>query len=222
MGLAKVFFWGMMISFLGTLPLSTLNVAAMQISMHEGIRYAMYFSLGTIFIEMIYVRIALVGISWVKKQKKLFRWLEWLTFIIVAGLATGSFIAAMEQHSQGNVVLNNHLNRFALGMILSAITPMHIPFWFGWSTVLFTKGILKPDNTHYNLYIIATGIGTFIANCIFIFGGKYLVDQLAKNQNILNLIIGGIFAITAIIQLIKILLHKDVAEKLSSLDTPTR
>ena len=75
MGLAKVFFWGMVVSFLGTLPLSTLNIAAMQISMQESIRNAMYFSLGTIFTEMIYVRIALVGISWVKKQKNLFNFL---------------------------------------------------------------------------------------------------------------------------------------------------
>ncbi len=37
------------------------------------------------------------------------------------------------------------------------------------------------------------------------------------NQNILNYVIGGIFAITAIIQLIKILTHKDAAEKLEHL-----
>ena len=218
MSLVKVFFWGMMISFLGTLPLSTLNVAAMQICMQESIRNAMFFSLGTIFIEMIYVRIALVGISWVKKQKKLFKWLEWLTFAIVLLLAIGSFIAASKQYEAKNIIFNNHMNRFMLGMFLSAITPMHIPFWFGWSTVLFTKKILRPHKSFYNLYIIGTGIGTFIANCIFIFGGKYLVQKLNANQNILNWIIGGIFTVTAMIQLIKIVLHKDAAEKLNTLN----
>jgi len=76
MGFAKVFFWGMIISFLGTLPLSTLNVAAMQISSQEGIAKAMYFSLGTLLTEMIYVRISLVGINRILRQKKLFRWME--------------------------------------------------------------------------------------------------------------------------------------------------
>lgn len=218
MGLAKVFFWGMIISFLGTLPLSTLNVAAMQISLQESIRNAMYFSLGSIFTELIYVRIALVGINWVRKQKKLFRWLEWLTFAIVLLLAIGSFIAATREHEAKNIILNNHMNRFILGMFLSAITPMHIPFWFGWSTVLFTKKILKPINSYYHLYIIGTGIGTFIANLIFIFGGKYIVEKLNTNQHTLNWIIGGIFAITALIQLIKILYHKDVAERLNTLN----
>ncbi len=56
-----------------------------------------------------------------------------------------------------------------------------------------------------------------MGNCVFIFGGKYLVDKLNANQNILNYVIGGIFAITAIIQLIKIITHKDAAEKLERL-----
>jgi threonine/homoserine/homoserine lactone efflux protein len=217
MGLVKVFFWGLVISFLGTLPLSTLNVAAMQISVQEGVQKAMNFSLGTIFTEMIYVGVALVGINWVRKQKKLFRWLEWITFIIVAALAIGSFIAATKQYESKNIILNNHMNRFVLGLILSAVTPMHIPFWFGWSTVLFTKKILQPIRYYYYLYIVGSGIGTFMANCIFIFGGKYIVEKLNANQNTLNWIIGGIFAVTAMIQLIKILLHKDVAEKLDTL-----
>lgn len=217
MGLAKVFFWGMIISFLGTLPLSTLNVAAMQISMQESVHNAMFFSLGSIFTEMIYVGVALVGINWVRKQKNLFKWLEWITFSIVVMLAIGSFIAATKEYQAKNIILNNHMNRFVLGLFLSAVTPMHIPFWFGWSTVLFTKKILQPKRSYYNLYILGSGIGTFIANCIFIFGGKYIVEKFNANQNTLNWIVGGIFAVTALIQLIKILLHKDLAEKLSDL-----
>ena len=61
MGLVKVFFWGMMVSFLGTLPLGTLNVAAMQISVQESILHGIYFSCGSLLTEMIYVRISLGG-----------------------------------------------------------------------------------------------------------------------------------------------------------------
>lgn len=66
MALARLFFGGMFISLLGTL---TLNVTAMQISLQEGVRNAMYFSVGTLLTEMIYVRISLIGINWVRKQK---------------------------------------------------------------------------------------------------------------------------------------------------------
>lgn len=217
MRLIKIFFWGMIISFLGSLPLGTLNVAAMQISVQENIRNAIYFSLGSLLVEMIYVRISLVGINWIRKQKKLFRWMEWIALAIVVALAIGSFIAAMQPHHAKNVMLNNNINRFLLGILLSAISPMQIPFWFGWSTVLFTKNILLPKNSHYNFYIVGIGLGTLFGNFVFIFGGKWIVQRLNANQSLMNWIIGGIFAITAIIFLIKILLNKDAAEKLEGI-----
>lgn len=225
MKLFRVFYWGLFVSFLGSLPLGTLNVLAMKISVEEGIKYAIYFSLGSLLTEMIYVRISLVGINWIRKQKKIFKWLEWITFFIVMALAIGSFMTAMKHHSSSANMQNNlpDMNRFLLGIILSSISPMQIPFWFGWSTVLFTKKILLPNNTNYNLYIIGIGLGTLAGNCVFIFGGKYLVEKLNANQNMLNWVIGGIFAFTALIQLAKIILHKDAAEKLDHIgeDSPS-
>ena len=217
MRLVKVFFWGMLVSFLGSLPLGTLNVAAMQISVQENISNAIYFSLGSLLTEMIYVRASLVGINWIRKQKVLFKWMEWITLGIVLALATGSFIAATHEHHAKNVILNNDMHRFFLGLLLSSISPMQIPFWFGWSTVLFSKKILQPKNSFYNLYIIGIGLGTLMGNCVFIFGGKYIVEKLDANQNILNWVIGGIFALTAIIQLARILLHKDAVDKIEKM-----
>ena len=219
MKLARVFFWGMMISFLGSLPLGTLNILAMKISVEEDIKNAIYFSCGSLLTEMIYVRISLVGIDWIRKQKKIFKWLEWITFFIVVALAVGSFMTALKNHPSGQSVENNlpDIHRFLLGIFLSAISPMQIPFWFAWSTILFTRKILQPNNANYNLYIVGIGLGTLLGNSVFIFGGKWIVGKLHTNQNILNYVIGGIFTLTAIIQLIRILTHKGAAEKIGHL-----
>lgn len=140
--------------------------------------------------------------------------MEWITVAIILALAIGSFAAAMKTHPAKNVILNNNINRYFLGVMLSAINPVQIPFWFGWSTVLFTKKILQPKNSFYNLYIVGIGMGTLMGNCVFIFGGKWIVGKLNGNQNLLNWIIGGIFLVTAIIFLIKILLHKNGMKKI--------
>ena len=97
---------------------------------------------------------------------------------------------------------------------MSAVNPVQIPFWFGWSTVLFTKKILLPRNDHYNTYIVGIGIGTFIGNLIFIFGGQLIADKISNNQHILNWVIGGIFLLTALIQIWKIWRKKDAAHQL--------
>jgi len=210
----KIFFTGLLVSFLGSLPLGTLNIAAMQISVSDGVTSAMLFSAGSLLVEIIYVRISLVAIDWIRRQEKILKILEWVTLLIVVALAVSSFYAALHPNVKENVVLSSPMPKFFLGMLMCAVNPVQIPFWFGWSTVLFTKKVLLPRNDHYNSYIIGIGLGTFIGNCIFIFGGLLIANKISNNQHIMNWVIGGIFAITAIIQLWKILKHKDAVHQL--------
>ncbi len=212
--LLKIFFTGMLVSFLGSLPLGTLNIAAMQISVSDGVGPAMLFSAGSLLVEIIYVRISLVAMDWIRKQEKILKALEWLTLLIVVALAVSSFYAALHPSNKDNVILSSTLPKFLLGVVMCAVNPVQIPFWFGWSTVLFTKKILQPRKDHYNSYIIGIGLGTFIGNCIFIFGGLLIASRINNNQHILNWVIGGIFAITALIQIWRMVKQKDVVHKI--------
>ncbi len=198
--LFRAFSYGLFISFLGTLPLGTLNIAAMQISVTDGLRPALMFALGALLVEMIYVRLSLVAMDWVRKQEKLFRWLEWATLLIILVLAAASFVAATSPVVEKNVILSSTLPRFWLGVSMSALNPVQIPFWFGWSSVLFGKNILQTKESFYNTYIAGIGLGTLFGNSVFIFGGRLMVDKLNANQNTLHWIIGGVFAVTAMIQ----------------------
>jgi threonine/homoserine/homoserine lactone efflux protein len=210
----RIFCWGLLISFLGSLPLGTLNIAAMQIGIQENITNAVYFSIGSLLVEMVYVRISLVGIDWVRKQERLMKLMEWITLAIVIGLAIGSFMAAAAgSPEEKNVFLKNNIHRFLLGMMMCAINPVQIPFWFGWSTVLFSKKILAPVPLQYNSYIVGIGLGTLLGNFVFIFGGKWIVQRIANSGQYLNWVIGGIFAITAILQIIKMVTKKDAITK---------
>jgi threonine/homoserine/homoserine lactone efflux protein len=213
--LRKIFFTGMLVSFLGSLPLGTLNIAAMQISISEGVTSAVLFSVGSLLSEIIYVRLSLVAMDWIRKQERIFRILEWVTLAIVLALAASSFYSALHPGQTENVILSSTaLPHIVLGFMMSAVNPVQIPFWFGWSTVLFTKKILLPRSDHYNAYIIGIGIGTFIGNCVFIFGGLLIASTISNNQNVLNWVIGGIFTITALIQIWKMSRKKDAVHQL--------
>jgi threonine/homoserine/homoserine lactone efflux protein len=210
----KILFWGFLISFIGTLPLGTLNVAAMQISISDGISPALWFAAGALTAEIIYVRISLVAMSWVRRHEKLLKALEWATLFIVLALAVSSFWAATHPQVEKNIILSNSMHRGLLGLLMSSLNPMQIPFWFGWSAVLFSKNILRPGFWNYNAYLLGIGAGTFFGNCVFIFGGRFLINQFNAGQHLLNWIIGCIFLITGIIQLIRILTKKDAIHKM--------
>lgn len=214
----KVFFVGMAVSFVGSLPLGSMNVAAMQISISDGYGPALSFATGLWLVEVIYVRISLVAMDKIRKQEKVLKILEWVTLFIIIALAVSSFAAAAKNdaHSK-NILLSNSMPRFVLGLLMSALNPVQIPFWFGWSTVLFTKKILLPRNDFYNVYILGIGLGTFLATCVFIFAGKFIVEKLNANQATLHWIIGFIFSVTALIQGWKMFRKKDTVQKIHSL-----
>jgi threonine/homoserine/homoserine lactone efflux protein len=188
MNVARVFFVGLLVSFLGSLPLGTLNIAAMQIAIGQGVRAAMLFSLGSLLAEMIYVRLSLVAMDWVRKQKLLLRILDWLTVLIVTALALSSFYTASQTDPAPNPVLGVSLPKVMLGFMMSALNPVQI--------------------------ILGIGCGTFLGNCIFIFGGQYVAYRIEDNQQTLNWIIGGVFSITALLQLYKILRKKDTQQQI--------
>src|SRR5215203_6882349 len=212
--LFHIFITGMIISFLGSLPLGTLNIAIMQLSITDGIRPAVLFGLGSLTAEVVYVRLSLIAMDWIRMQQRILKALEWVTLLIVIALAVSSFYAAATPHVTKNVILSSTLNRYALGLTMSALNPVQIPFWFGWSTVLYTKNILLPKASHYNVYIIGIGLGTLLGNGVFIFGGKLIANKLDRNQHLLNWVIGGIFAITALIQIWKMSRKKNITHRI--------
>ena len=219
--LARILLTGMFISFLGSLPLGTLNIAVLQISITDGLLPALYFVLGCLIVELVYVRLSLIAMDWITRQQRLFKILEWVTLAIVVALAISSFYAAFHPSVDKNVLLSSTLHRFWLGLFMSALNPVQIPFWFGWSTVLLTKKILEPKNQHYNFYIIGIGVGTMLANLVFIFGGKLIASKINNSQSALNAIIGGIFAVTALVQIWKMRNKKDVQTRLENPEEET-
>ncbi len=134
--------------------------------------------------------------------------------IIIIALAISNFYVATQPTIQKNVLLSNSIPRFVLGIIINGVNPMQIPFWFGWTTVLFARKILLPRWKHYNIYSAGAAIGMFMATLIFIFGGRLIADKISHNQDIVYFIIGGIFTITGLIQIWKMVKKKDVEHKM--------
>ena len=77
----RIFFTGLTISLLGTLPLGTLNLTSLQVALADGFLPAVGFALGVLLVEMVYVRITLAGIEWLRKKE---RWLLLFDQITIA------------------------------------------------------------------------------------------------------------------------------------------
>jgi len=202
MKLVKVFFSGLLISFIGSLPLGTLNVATFQISVTVGVVQAIWFALGCMLTEIAYVRVSFVAIDKIRKHTGFFKFMNFFIFFITVCLAVFAFTSESANNPAFSLFpLMNITQALLLGLTLSAVNLAQIPFWLAFSSVLLSKKILLPLNSHYNWYIIGIAIGSMIASSFFIFGGQLILKNISSNQAVISKIIGISFSIAAIVQL---------------------
>jgi threonine/homoserine/homoserine lactone efflux protein len=204
--LLPVLFAGFSISFLGQLPLGNLNVLATQISVEESFKNAWLFSIAGAIVEVVYLRLALNSSQWMMHNKMLFNYVSWFTVILFYTLGFLSIRKAVKQKepkSKG-FLINNNVNRFLLGIMLSVVNPMQIPFWFFWGTYFIQNGTVKPTATDFNFFTIGAGLGTLSGQSIYIHGGNWLIRKLKASHKILNIIMGAVFIISASVQVYKI------------------
>lgn len=198
--LIKVFSWGLLISFLGSLPLGPLNLITTYVSVSKGAGAGFAFAAGCILAELIFVRLAVISMGWISQRQQLFKALEWITILIILLLAVYSFIAAYKRTGFSSAMPANLKFPFWSGVAISALDPMKIPFWFLWSSFLLGKRILIPERDFYNYYTAGIGVGSLLGFMIFIYGGNYFINSIKSNQYIVNWIIGTVLMLTAGIQ----------------------
>lgn len=199
-------FAGFLVSFLGQLPLGNMSFTSTQICIQEGVSAAWKFAFGVAIIEMLYLRFALTGMNWVVQHRIFFLALGWLTVVLFIVLGILAFITARKQDTgKKAILLNNRMNRFLLGLTMSALNPLQIPFWFLWTSTLIQSKILPVASIPFNIFTFGAGAGTLTGLAVYIHGGNWLVTKMKTSNQTLNKIMGIVFVITALIQLYRMI-----------------
>ncbi|MEO1011707.1 MAG: LysE family transporter, partial [Bacteroidota bacterium] len=129
---------GLLISWLGALPLGVLNITAFNVSATQGIGPAIFFAFAAISVELLYVRLSLWGNrKWVLDEKwvgplLLFGCLL-LLFLAISSMLSASEIAIVHQKPGWVGLMNSPI---LLGFLLSMTNPLQFPFWLTWNKVL--------------------------------------------------------------------------------------
>ncbi|MDB5211337.1 MAG: lysine transporter LysE [Sediminibacterium sp.] len=197
-----VLFLGFLVSFLGQLPLGNMSFTSTQICIQEGAKKAWQFALGAAIVEMIYLRFALTGMNWIVSHRIWFLALGWLTVVMFFVLGVLAFRSANRQRGEKKaLLLNNKLNRFLLGFMMSAVNPVQIPFWFLWTSTFIQTKVLPVAALPFDLFTVGAGAGTLSGFAVYIHGGNWLVTKMNTSNKTLNKVMGVIFMVTALIQL---------------------
>ena len=202
----EVYFTAMLISFLGQLPFGNMNLTATQLAVQEGFKNAWKYSIGIVLVEVIYLRLALTAMNWVVQNQLIFKIMSWLTVFVFLALGILSIIIAKKQtQEKKGLLLNNKLDRFVLGVSVSAINPVQIPFWFIWSTQLINSNVLKTTTAHFNLFTGGAALGSIAGLIVYMYGCRWLIQKMKASNRQLNIFMGIVFILAALWQLYSIL-----------------
>jgi threonine/homoserine/homoserine lactone efflux protein len=106
------------------------------------------------------------------------------------------FYASATNTEAQSTVLTEHQNRtpYFVGIFLSALNFVQIPFWVGWNLYLLNGKWIAIDGTKKYCYVFGTVIGTFFGMLALILSLHFLTSQtdfFAKN--LMRIIIPLIF-----------------------------
>lgn len=205
----KLFFSAITISFLGSLPLGTLNLSVAGYAFRHDWPGAVAFGIAAILVEMIFVRVAGVAIRRLERLTHFLRFFNIFTCVILLILAIKSLQAASQMQAFRVVAPFPFLNSWLSGLVLSATNPLHLPFWMGWTAVLRSKQILVDRPSANNIFVTAIGLGTAAAFTLYALAGSYLIQLLGSRQSLLNGLVGLALLITAFIQAYKIIFPRE-------------
>jgi threonine/homoserine/homoserine lactone efflux protein len=134
----------------------------------------------------------------------------WVTVVMFVGLGIMAFIIARKQPgAKKGLLLNNKMNRFFLGVVVSGINPAQIPFWFIWSTQLINSKALEPTTYQFNLFTAGAGIGSLAGLAVYIHGGKWIINKMKTSNRKLNVFMGIVFILAGLFQLYNMLFKKN-------------
>ncbi|SEW36093.1 Threonine/homoserine/homoserine lactone efflux protein [Chitinophaga sp. YR573] len=204
----KLFSAAFLISFIGTLPIGTLNTNVANYALNNNVTGAIQFGVAAIFIEVIVVRIALFLIDRLIRLRQLFKILSLMICVAILFLAFKSLEAAFQMRTIADVLPLAGKQPFYTGLLLSLLNPLHLPFWMGWTAVLKSRQVLNDNG--YSIYILAVGTGTAAAFILYGLIGSFLMDVLKTQQYLINWVLGFTLLFTGLMQGYRLIMKKAI------------
>ena len=202
----KNIFVGLLVSFIGSIPLGYLNIIGFEIYSKFGINSLVFYLFGVISIEVFVIYFTLVFAKKLVNSKKLMKAIDYFAILFLFVLAY-SFYA----HANQTIGSQNDLEKYVMyspyliGVLLNCVNFLQFPFWTGWNLYLMNGNYVTVENNLKYFYVAGTAIGTFLGMLLLVL----ILNNLSQNttffsQYVIPVIIPLFFIVLAFIQIYKV------------------
>ena len=197
---------GFFIAFLAVIPPGLINMTAAKISLQEGKNEAISFAIGASVIIFFQTFIAVLFARFISNHQEIVSTLQEIGIFVFSLLSIYFFgIAKKPKKIKTDSRVKGKSNRFFLGMLLSTLNLLPIPFYVFASMTLAASGYFSFDKIPVAEFVIGVMIGSFTVLYIYIVAFKKIENKTEFLMRNINTIIGSVTTFMAVLTLIKLL-----------------
>ena len=197
---------GFFIAFLAVIPPGLINMTAAKISLQEGKNEAISFALGASVIIFFQTFIAVLFARFISNHQEIVSTLQEIGIFVFSLLSIYFFwIAKKPKKIKTDSRVKGKSNRFFLGMLLSTLNLLPIPFYVFASMTLAASGYFSFDKIPVAEFVIGVMIGSFTVFYIYIVAFKKIENKTEFLMRNINTIIGSVTTFMAVLTLFKLL-----------------
>jgi threonine/homoserine/homoserine lactone efflux protein len=190
-------------SFFGVLPPGILNINAAKISVEQGRKRALMFTLGACLVIAAQAGIAVMIAEYLNLSEDELSIIQEVGVAIFFCLAIYFFFAANAKVTPKKIELKKKRNLFLKGIIFSVLNVFPIPFYSFVCTTVTTSGNFNFSTSDVVVFIFAIVVGSFsaISTYIILFKKSNKSDNFGRNT---NYVLSALTLILAVFSLIKL------------------
>lgn len=197
---------GFCIAFLAVILPGLINMTATKISLQEGKNVAVSFALGASLIIFFQTFIAVLFALFISNHQEIVSTLQEIGIFVFSLLSIYFFwIAKKPKKLKTDSKVKGKSKRFFLGMLLSILNLLPIPFYVFASMSLAASGYFSFDKIPVSSFVIGVVCGSFTVFYIYIVAFKKIEKKTEFLMRNINTIIGSVTTFMAIVTLCKLL-----------------
>lgn len=196
---------GFMVSFIGSVPLGYLNVVGFEMYVNFGLKQTVYYLFGVISIEVLVIYFSLLFAKQLLANKNILKFIEGFSIVFLFSLAFIFYWNASKEITN-QAVLSKYIDYspFIIGLILSSLNFIQLPFWTSWNLYLVKENYIEISRISKHFYVFGTILGTFCGMLVLILSLNYITLEFEFFKLFLfRLIIPLVFIVLGLLQFIK-------------------
>lgn len=195
---------GIVVGFIGFLPIGMINLNVADTAIKQGVKEALAMSLGASLIGFLQALVSIFFAGVIMARPEIETYLNYISVPVLIGAGLYFLFGPRPKDpSEQTPKLRNQ--RFIKGALLSTMNVVAIPFWVFYTTYLSSMHLIDLESQLLTvLFALGGGGGMFIVFVIYARLGRYAEQKLAKLTQHSAKAIAAVMFLLALIQVIRI------------------